>query len=240
MAVLLFSGSVFSNEPTGWNPHNYYLYYDAKNDRWQYFPWDLDVGFCETVFGEIHVLSDWNAAWPTAGQIPNPLLDRIVADPGLLERYREIAELILVKYFEPERLCAVIDAKYDLIRNDLASDPFPHRRITNPEDRSDDDIIAAMKAFVRKRYATALQQLDNPGKRPEMSHPPGGMPQQIVEKVQRIQKAAEQMQRNGQDVRPIAKLMDQVGPLLQKGRVNEAEKILVEVLKLTEQKTKTD
>ena len=33
---------------TGWNPHNYFLYHDAKRDRWRYLPWDLDVGFCAT------------------------------------------------------------------------------------------------------------------------------------------------------------------------------------------------
>ena len=40
------------------------------------------------------------------------------------------------------------------------------------------------------------------------------------------------MQRNGQDVSPIQKLMRQVGPLLQQGRADEAERLIVEALKL--------
>jgi hypothetical protein len=40
------------------------------------------------------------------------------------------------------------------------------------------------------------------------------------------------MQRNGKDVLPIQKLMQQVGPLLQQGRAEEAEKLIVEALKL--------
>ena len=63
-------------------------------------------------------------------------------------------------------------------------------------------------------------------------HRPGGPPPQLVEKLQRIQRAAEQMQRSGKDVRPIQKVMEQVGPLLQKGRMDEAEKLIIEALKL--------
>ena len=45
-------------------------------------------------------------------------------------------------------------------------------------------------------------------------------------------RAAQQMQQNGQDVLPIQKLMQQVGPLLQQGRTEEAEKLIVEAMKL--------
>lgn len=233
-SVMLFSGAF--DQLTGWNPHNYYLYYDGKQDRWHYLPWDLDVGFCENAFGQYRILADWNAAWPAAGQMPNPLLDRIVADPVLLKRYRDTARIVLDKYFEPERLCAVIDARYALIKDDLAADPFPHRRITNPEDRSYDDIVESIKKFVRKRYATARQQLENPGKRPEMARPPagppGGPPRQLVDKLQRLQRSVQRFQQNGGDMQPIHKLMQQVGPLLQQGKMADAEKLIGEALKL--------
>ena len=90
----------------------------------------------------------------------------------LLERYRKEARKILDKSFEPERLCKVIDAKYKLIKDDLKTDPFPHRRATVPGDRSYDDIVDSMKAFVRKRYASAVQQLEKPGERPKSSDHP--------------------------------------------------------------------
>src|SRR5215208_5030183 len=117
-AVMLFADAF--DQLTGWNPHNYFLYHDTKRDRWRYLPWDLDVGFCETAFGKVRVLADWNAAWPVpAGGAPNPLLERIVADPALLGRYRTEARQILEKSFEPDRLCKAIDAKYGLIKEDL-------------------------------------------------------------------------------------------------------------------------
>ncbi len=119
-AVMLFAGAF--DQLTGWNPHNYFLYHDGKRDRWRYMPWDLDVGFCETAFGKIRVLDDWHAAWPVPRTgAPNPLLERIIADPVLLERYRKEARKILDKSFEPERLCKLIDAKYNLIKDDLKS-----------------------------------------------------------------------------------------------------------------------
>ena len=40
------------------------------------------------------------------------------------------------------------------------------------------------------------------------------------------------MQRNGENVLPIQKLMQQVGPLLQQGRADEAERLIAEALKL--------
>ena len=238
-AVMLLSGAF--DQLTGWHPHNYYLYHDGDADRWRYMPWDLDVGFSEIAFGRIHVLADWNAAWPVPGDMPNPLLERIIADPLLLQRYRQTARTILDKYFEPQRLCGIIDAKYELIRRDLQADPFPHRRVTNPGDRSYDDIVESIKGFVRKRHATALEQLENPGPRPKVvrrprgaqaNNRPPGLPPQIAGKIQRIQQRTREMQRNGEDLAPVHKVMQRVGPLLQQGKGAEAAQLLDEALKL--------
>jgi CotH kinase protein len=235
-AVMLFSGAF--DQLTGWNPHNYFLYHDAKRDRWRYLPWDLDVGFCEVAFGKIRVLDDWHAAWPAPRTGPAiPLLERIIADPALLARYRKEARIILEKSFEPERLGKIIDAKYRLIKDDLAADPFPHRRATVPGDRNYDGIVDSMKAFARKRYASAVDQLDKPGERPKVTRP-SGLPQQLAANIQRIQKRAEEMQRNGQDVSPIARLMQRLGPAVQAGKMEEAEKIVAEALKLLGEKDK--
>jgi hypothetical protein len=156
----------------------------------------------------------------------------------LLERYRKEARKILDKSFEPERLCKVIDAKYHLIKGELKTDPFPHRRATVPGDRSYDDIVDSMKAFVRKRHASAVEQLEKPGERPKVEHRPPGLPPQLVGKIQRIQKRVEEMQRDGQDVLPILKLMQRLGPAMQVGKLAEAEKIADEALKLIGDKEK--
>ncbi|HIE99902.1 MAG: CotH kinase family protein [Fuerstiella sp.] len=235
-AVMLFSGAF--DQLTGWGPHNYYLYHDPGRDRWRYLPWDLDVGFCENAFGRINVLAGWHAAWPVApsGRI-NPLMERITADPTLLKKYRQVARTILDKYFEPERLCGIIDANYELIKEDLQSDPFPHQRVTVPGDRGYDGIVESIKTFMRKRYVSAVEQLDNPGLRPEIVHRPaggrnGGLPPRLAEQIRRIEHAAGQMQKAGQDILPIQKMMRKVPPLLQQGKTDEAEQMLDQVLQM--------
>jgi hypothetical protein len=155
----------------------------------------------------------------------------------LLGRYRKEARAILDKSFGPERLGKVIDAKYQLIKDDLKADPFPHRRATVPDDRSYDDIVDSMKAFVRERHARAVEQLDKPGERPEVERPPG-LPPQLVPKIQLIQKRAEEMQRNGQDVSPLARVMQRLGPAVEAGKTDEAEKIIAEALRLLGEKEK--
>jgi hypothetical protein len=158
-------------------------------------------------------------------------MERIASDPELLKKYRAWAKVILEKYFEPERLCAVIDAKYALIREDLKTDPFPHRRITNPGDRDYDGIVESMKAFVRARYASAREQLENPGERPAMT-PMAAGPEEFGQKIQRIMRGAQRMQENGKSVVAIQRVMQQVGPLLQAGRMEEAGKLIDQALKL--------
>ncbi len=237
MAVMLFSGAF--DQLTGWNPHNYLLYYEAKRDRWRYLPWDLDVGFSETAFNTIRVHADWNAAWPmplTGG--PNPLLERIMNDPELLERYRREAQRILAKSFEPERLCKVVDAKYKLIKDDLKADPYPPRRATVPSDRNYDDIVDSIKVFIHRRYASAVTQLENPGERPKYNLRPSGPTPQLISKVQRIQKRVEEMKTKGQDLSQIIKLMQRLGPLLEGGKLMEAEQVTDEALKLLGEKDK--
>ncbi len=236
-AVMLFAGAF--DQLTGWQSHNYYLYHDGQNNRWHYLPWDLDVGFSETAFDRVNVIADWNAAWPvpTTG-MPNPLLERIMANPALLKKYRETAKAILLNHFEPNRLRAAIDAKYQLIKADLQDDPFPHRRVTSRQNEDYDTIVASMKSFVRKRFNIARQQLENPGPRPQFvgrqpdSNQPNGMPPGLAKKIQTVQQRTKQLQ---QKMKAVQKLMQQIGPLMQQGKTEAAEKLIDKLLRITDQ-----
>lgn len=165
MAVLLFAGAF--DQLTGWNPHNYCLYRQPEDGRWYYIAFDLDVGFAERAFGQVPVIDGWNAAWPLPGGPPRPVLERLVDDPTFLARYRQIADEILEKQFHPDVLIPQLNALYEVIKPELANDPFPPRRVTNPEDRDYETIVESMREFIRRRYATARAQLDHPGPRPK-------------------------------------------------------------------------
>jgi hypothetical protein len=174
MAVMLFSGAF--DQLTGWNAHNYYLYHDPSDGRWHYLPWDLDVAFADNAFGRIPVIAGWHAAWPMVPRSPSPLIQRILDNPQLLARYRNEADLILEKYFHPRVLVPRLDELHLRIKADLATDPFPDTRATNPEDRSYETIVASIQAFIHRRYRLARSQLDAPGERPVLQRPRSPQP----------------------------------------------------------------
>lgn len=118
---------------TGFQAHNYYLYRDPTTARWNYIPWDLDVGFADNAFGRIAVIDGWNAGYPLP-VVPRPVLERMLKDSRLLASYRAYAALTIEKHFRPDVLGARLDVLYEQARPHLADDPFPKVRITNPED----------------------------------------------------------------------------------------------------------
>ncbi|MGV3772325.1 MAG: CotH kinase family protein [Verrucomicrobiales bacterium] len=166
-AVLLFSGAF--DQYTGWNPHNYYLYQNPSDQRWSYLPWDLDVGFADQAFGRIPVLQGWNAAWPAPAP-GRPLMEHVISNENILKQYRKVAAVILEKHFHPDILIPKLRKLHDQIKNELAKDPFPPRRVTVPSDRSYQDILGSMESFIKERYTLARSQLDHTGQRPAF-HP---------------------------------------------------------------------
>ncbi len=231
-AVMLFSGAF--DQLTGWNPHNFYLFHESERSRWHYLPWDLDVGFCETAFGRVRVLEDWDAAWPVPAGCSNPLLDRVISDPQLLNLYRTIAMEVLEQHFQPEDICDSIDKKYDLIKKELEADPFPKQRATVPGDVGYAEIVNSMKLFMRKRYASAKQQLTQPGSR-RVSKPKGlnsgrGVPAELIAKIKQVEGNAKQLQLK---MRRLQQIMPQVNAHLQRGEYAEADLLLSKAIEIS-------
>ena len=162
MAVMMLGGAF--DQYTGFNPHNYYLYNDPSTKKWTYIAHDLDVGFADHAFdnpmnpGGIQVIDGWNAQTPQPIK-PLPLVDRVLADATLAQQYRDHAKDYVARYFAPAILNARLDALYAQIATDLATDPYPASRITNPDANGYPGIIADQKAFVQRRYDTARSQL---------------------------------------------------------------------------------
>ena len=225
-AVMLFAGCF--DQLTGWNPHNYYIYRHPKTGRWSYIPWDLDVGFADHAFGQIPVIDGWNAAWPIPGGPPKPILENIAADPKLLKKYREIASVILDKYFKPEQLQLEIDQHYALIKKDLANDPYPARRVTNPQDLGYDDIVLSMKKFMKRRYQLARQQLDDPGPRPQRHDL---QLRRIHSKAKQVENGMKQWAARGKNPVQIGQQMHkEFFPMMKAGNVQDAEKLIDRIM----------
>ena len=61
----------------------------------------------------------------------------------------------------------------------------------------------------------------------------GQSPAKLGQKIQEIQRRAQRMQQNGEDVSKIQGLMQKVAPLIQQGKPEDAERLIDEALRLT-------
>jgi len=146
----------------------------------------------------------------------------------LLKKYREIASVILDKYFKPEQLQLEIDQHYTLIKKDLANDPYPARRVTNPHDRGYDDIVLSMKKFMKRRYQLARQQLDNPGPKPQRRDQ---QLRRIHSKVKQVENGMKQWAEHGKNPNKIGQQMHQeFFPMMKAGNVQDAEKLIDRIM----------
>jgi hypothetical protein len=57
---------------------------------------------------------------------------------------------------------------------------------------------------------------------------------QLQEKAERVRAGVEKWQSEGRDPSPIAEIMQQVGPLVQSGKLKEANELIDRALKLLE------
>ncbi len=108
------------------------------------------------------------------------------------------------------------------------------------------DVVGLMQKFpelmqngqVREAEAVldrAIKMLGLEGaERSPRGEKPAGPPRELAEKIQVIQQRAERMRQNGQDVSEIQKRMSKLGPLVQQGKIDDANKLLKEVLELTD------
>jgi Spy/CpxP family protein refolding chaperone len=80
----------------------------------------------------------------------------------------------------------------------------------------------------------AMLGIDHADGVPNAKKPPGP-PANIAVKMQQVQQRAQKLRQSGADVSKIRALMDKVGPLLQQGKVEAAEKLVDEALKLIQE-----
>lgn len=85
--------------------HNYYLYLDAETNRLLFIPWDLDRAFANfPILGSNTQQMDLSLTHPYGGN--HRLTERLLAVPGVSERYRELLEELAGTAFDKERLLA--------------------------------------------------------------------------------------------------------------------------------------
>lgn len=83
--------------------HNYYLYLDAKTQKFYFFPWDLDRAFANLFFlGTNNQQMDLSFIRPYGAE--HKLTERILAMPGMRDRYLTLLRELSQTTFAPDRL----------------------------------------------------------------------------------------------------------------------------------------
>jgi spore coat protein CotH len=104
--------------------HNFYLYLHPKTNKLRFFPWDVDRAFANLpIFGSNNRQMDLSFVRPYAGT--HRLTERILALPGMSERYQRLLRDLATTAFAKDRVVKMLDqieaATKDLVARDVAA-----------------------------------------------------------------------------------------------------------------------
>ncbi|VTR93657.1 spore coat assembly protein : Spore coat assembly protein OS=uncultured Oceanospirillales bacterium HF0500_29K23 PE=4 SV=1: CotH: EF-hand_5: EF-hand_5 [Gemmata massiliana] len=139
--------------------HNYYIYLHPKSGRLHFFPWDLDRAFANfMILGTADQQMNLSMAHPYAGT--HRLTERVLAVPGMAEKYQKLLKELSAKCFDKERLLKELeatetatkeliarDAKAAQVRKDGAPNGFGFGK------------PPALKTFIEKRTTSVAAQV---------------------------------------------------------------------------------
>lgn len=140
--------------------HNYYLHLNPKTNKLQFLPWDLDRAFAN--FGNASRNMDLSLIHPYGGT--HKLTERLLAAPGVAERYQKLFKELASTAFAKDRLlkelAAVEKATADA-RADDAKAATARKEVTGP---SFFGVPPELSAFVQTRTESVTAQLDGKSK----------------------------------------------------------------------------
>lgn len=161
--------------------HNYYLYLHPKTNRLVFIPWDLDRAFANfPILGSNNQQMNLSLARPYPGT--HRLTERLLAAPGVGERYQKLLKELSATAFDKARLVKRVeaaeaavkdpidrDAKAAAARKEVAGGFGPAMFFGKPPE---------MKRFVERRTASVAAQVagTSKGHVPAGGFGPGGPP----------------------------------------------------------------
>lgn len=158
--------------------HNYYIYLDPGSNKFVFMPWDLDLAFGGfPMGGSAAQQMDLSLTHPYGGD--NKLTDRLLANKEVRARYDQIVKELTTSCFTKEKLLSRIEqlekATKPLLAQERQASTARKEKVNifgfGPFGAAPD-----LRAFVDKRHASALAQLDGKSKGyvPTMGFPFGG------------------------------------------------------------------
>lgn len=143
--------------------HNYYVYVHPKDGRFHVIPWDLDRAFSNLpVMGTNSQQMNLSLTKPYAGT--HRLTERLLALPGMADRYRSLCKELAATVFARERLLKQLDEAEVFLKEPLARDAkaAQARREAGPGGSPLGFTFGKppeLRTFVQKRTASAAAQL---------------------------------------------------------------------------------
>jgi spore coat protein H len=100
--------------------HNYFLYLDAKSNRFHFMPWDVDLAFGSMNFGGGDP-AEWAIAQPYTGK--NRLTERVLAIKQHDQAYRGHLKTLVESDYSPKALRTQIAILQTTVKDALAKEP---------------------------------------------------------------------------------------------------------------------
>lgn len=223
-------------------PQNFLLHLPAADGRVVFLPWDMDLSFAAwPMGGPTEQQLNLSLLHPHVGE--HRLIDRLLAEASIRERYLQIVRDFQATSFNEQALLARIDAVETAIRDPLAREAqaIAARGETRAAAQAAQVSSQApsLRTFAIRRPAFITAQLANPqsGYVPRGMQGPPRFPSQLQSRLQRFGQLIEEQ--GGPDAigaRAAGRLRE-LGPLLQAGQFKEAEVLLDTVLKELERNT---
>ncbi len=139
--------------------HNYYLYLHPKTNRFHFIPWDLDRAFANLpIMGTHDQQMNLSFVHPYPGT--HRLTERILAMPGVAEKYRALLKELAATAFAKDRLLKELGTAEAAIKELLARDAKAGQaRKDGAPTGFGSGKPPELRAFVEKRTASIAAQV---------------------------------------------------------------------------------
>ncbi len=131
--------------------HNYYMYHDFRNNKWIYFPWDMDKTFFK--YGYLYPYNISSSHYSP----DNPFLERALINGQIFNDIKNKIDFFVNDFFYNEFYDPIIDSLKNLIYDSVEQDTT---------DNIEDiqywlDAIEKQKKFISERYNSLQWQFNN-------------------------------------------------------------------------------
>lgn len=133
--------------------HNYYLYLDAKTNRFHFIPYDLDLAF-----GGMDLMStplqqtEWSIAKPYIGKVP--LVERVLGMAEHEKTYRAVVKELAEGPLSEKELYKELDILEAVVKDSVAREKAPAFRFGFSKPK------IPVREFIQKRSASVAAQLE--------------------------------------------------------------------------------